>query len=93
MCPYNDTYITKDQFRTFEASQAFGASESAPWRPQVYMTLTWTHSALKPPGAKNSLDILKKSIKSWSLMKRVLNFTRNPKLAHILVNIMVVDAF
>ena len=40
MCPYIDTYITKDQFRTFEASQAFGASESAPWRPQVYMTLT-----------------------------------------------------
>ena len=28
--------------------------------PQVYMTLTWTHSAFKPPRAKNHLDILKK---------------------------------
>ena len=69
-----------------------GASGPAPWRPQVYMTLIWTHSALIPPGAKNCMDILKKSGKSklWpsfssSLMKRVLHFMRSPKLAHILV--------
>ena len=58
---------------------------------QVYMTLTWTYSALKPQG-QNCMDILKKSGKSkwWpcfssSLMKRVLHLMRNPKLAHILV--------
>ena len=27
-----------------EASQALGASDPAPWRPQVYMKLTLTHS-------------------------------------------------
>ena len=37
------------------------ASDPAPWRPQVNMTLTLKHSAFKPPGAKNWLDILKKS--------------------------------
>ena len=44
------------------------------------------------PVAKNCMDILKKSGESklWpcfssSLMKRVLNFMRNPKLAHTLV--------
>ena len=34
----------------------------APWRPQVYMTLTWIHLALQPPGAKNCLDILKRVV-------------------------------
>ena len=47
MCPYNNNYITKDKFRTFGASQALGASDPAPWRPQVYMTLTSTHSVTK----------------------------------------------
>ena len=61
-----------------------GGLRASSLRPQVYMTLTWTHSALKPLGAKNCMGVLKKSGKS-SLMKRVLNFTRNPKLAHILV--------
>ena len=64
-----------------------GASEQASWRHQVYMTLTWTHSAFEPPGAKNWLDIFKKSSKSWSLIKRFFNFMRNPTLAHILVKI------
>ena len=75
---YNNNYIiiTKALFRTFRASQALGASDPDPWKPQVYitLTLTWTHWAFKPPGAKNWLDILKKISKSWSLMKRVLNF-------------------
>ena len=47
------------------------------------MTLTWTPSAFisafKPPGANNCLDVLKKSNKSKSLMKRVFSFMRNPK--------------
>ena len=64
------------------------------------MVLTWTHSALKPPGAKNCKDILEKSDKlkskwwpcfSSSLMKRVLNFMRNPKLAHILDYVWYVE--
>ena len=33
-------------------------------------------------------SIFKKSVKSKSLMKRVLNFMREPKLAHILVPII-----
>ena len=59
--------------------------EPAPWMPQVNMTLTWTHSALKPPGAKNCLDILKRVANHDRSWKRVFNFMRNPKLAHILV--------
>ena len=43
ICSYNNNYVTKDQFRTFGASQALGASDPAPWRPQVYMKLTLTH--------------------------------------------------
>ena len=35
--------------------------------------------------ALKCLDILKKSGKSKSIIKRVFNFMRNPKLAHILV--------
>ena len=31
-------------FRTFGASQALGASDPAPWRPQVSMKLTLTLS-------------------------------------------------
>ena len=93
--------------------QAFGPLN--PWRPQVHMTLTWTHSVLKPPGPRTQ-ELLGHIKKGWqvkmlavfffpqpsscslllyysklsslpisSLMKRVLNFMRNPKLAHILV--------
>ena len=31
------------------ASQALGASEPAPWRPQVYMTLTFKHTQNSNP--------------------------------------------
>ena len=58
MCPHtvpNNNYITEDLFRKFGASQALD-----PWRPQVCMTLTWKHSAFKPPGTNNCLDVLKK---------------------------------
>ena len=44
ICSYNNNYVTKDKFRTFGASQALAASDPAPWRPQVYMKLTLTHS-------------------------------------------------
>ena len=39
MCPYNNNYITKAKFITFGASKALGASDPAPWKPQVDMTL------------------------------------------------------
>ena len=40
---FHQTFIKlrKDKFRTFGASQALGASEPYPRRPQVYMTLTY----------------------------------------------------
>ena len=40
MCPYNNNYIKKYEFRPFGAFQAFGAFDPAPWRPHVYITLT-----------------------------------------------------
>ena len=43
----NNEYIIKDYFTTFGASEALGASDPAPWRPQVYMTPTLTHSVTK----------------------------------------------
>ena len=54
--PVYYNHITKDLFRKCWASQALhGASEPASWRPQVYKTLTWTHSALKPPATGQKL--------------------------------------
>ena len=49
ICSYNNNYITKDKFRTFGASEASGASDPAPWRPKVNITVTLslTHSVTK----------------------------------------------
>ena len=52
MCSYNNNYITKDSFRTFGTSKALGASELAPWRPQVYIEHT-QHSNPQGPIVEN----------------------------------------
>ena len=64
--PITTIILPKIDLEHFELLRPWEASEPAPWRPQVYMTVTWTHSALKPLGAKNCLDtdILKKCGKS-----------------------------
>ena len=68
----------------------------SPWRPQVYMTLLLEHTKhSNPQGPRIALTYYKSESgksKWWlcfssSLMKRVLNFMRNPKLGHILVYI------
>ena len=66
ICPYSSTVTFKPKTNicngiNFGASQALGVSEPDPWLApgtDIYMTLTWTHSALKPLGAKNCLDML-----------------------------------
>ena len=56
--------------------------------------ITKDNLSTQTPKGQELPDILKKSGKkwwscfSWSLMKRVLNFMRNPKLVHILVNML-----
>ena len=80
---YNYNKITKDLFITFWAwAQALGATELAPWRPQVNMTLVWTHSELKPSEAKNCLEISKykkgKS-KRWQIKMGVFFFIAHGK--------------
>ena len=65
----------------------------APWRHQVYMTLALTHSALKPPGAKNCLDIILKKERKIKMMAVFFciaykkGFMRNPKLAPLLLTL------
>ena len=61
--------------------------------------IIWTHSALKPPcrgqellgNVKKEWQIKRMAVFSSSLMKRVSNFMRNPRLAHILVGIWTIN--
>ena len=59
ICPYSkSSYITTDKCITFGASkalEALRASSLEAQRSDIYISLTWTHSALK-----NCLDILKR---------------------------------
>ena len=84
----------KINLERLELLRPLGASDPAPWtwRPQVYTTLTSTHSALKTPRGQELLGHIKKEwqIKMMAVFffiayefERVLNVMRNPKMAHI----------
>ena len=85
ICPYNYNNIKKDLFTKCWASRSGlgGLRASSLEAPGLHDTNLNTLRT-QPPGGSELLEHIK--IVSSSLMKWVLNFIRNPKLAHILVN-------
>ena len=75
------------EIRTFVASQALGASELAPWRPQVYMNLNTLST--QTPRRQELLGHIKKE---WQIEMMAMfdpekgfKFHAQPKLVHIIV--------